>query len=78
MFSSLVHLTPSLRISYPYLIKFHEFVNKYPPPPPPQFFMGFLLAQAKNGDEQFWNIEIFMQPMGRLSMYSKCLDFIFF
>ncbi len=75
MFSSLVHLTPSLRISYPYLIKFHEFANKSTPP---KFIMGVLLAQAKNGDEQFWNIEIFMQPMGRLSMYSKCLDFLFF
>jgi hypothetical protein len=43
-------------------------MNKYP-----QFIMG-VLAQAKNGDKQFWNIEISCSQMGRLSMHSKCLD----
>ncbi len=27
MFSNLVHLIPSFNISYPYLIKFHDFMN---------------------------------------------------
>jgi hypothetical protein len=36
-----------------------------------------VLAQAKNGDAQFWNRN-FMQPMGRLNMPSKCLDFFSF
>jgi hypothetical protein len=27
MFSSLVHLIPSIDISYPYLIKFHDFAD---------------------------------------------------
>jgi hypothetical protein len=33
-----------------------------------------VLAQAKNGDKQFWK-KNFMQPMGRRSMHSKCLVF---
>jgi hypothetical protein len=37
-----------------------------------------VLAQAKNGDQQFFGNRNFMQPMGRLSMHSKCLDFISF
>ncbi len=47
-------------------------INKYPP-----FYNG-VLAQAKNGDEQFWNMQNFMQPMGRLSTHSKSLDFFSF
>jgi hypothetical protein len=37
-----------------------------------------VLGQAKNGDEQFWNMQNFMQAMGRLSTHSKCLDFFSF
>jgi hypothetical protein len=37
-----------------------------------------VLALAKNGDEQFWNMQNFMQPMGRLSTHSKCLDLFSF
>ncbi len=29
-----------------------------------------VLAQAQNGDEQFWKNKNFMQPMGRLNMHS--------
>jgi hypothetical protein len=36
-----------------------------------------VLAQPKNGDEQFWNM-YFIQTMGRLSMHSKCLVFFSF
>jgi hypothetical protein len=42
----------------------------------PKFIMG-VLAQAQNDDKQFWNIEISCQPIGRLSMHSKCLVFFF-
>jgi hypothetical protein len=36
-----------------------------------------ILYQAKNGENSFGN-KNFMQPMGRLSMHSKCLAFYFF
>jgi hypothetical protein len=38
-----------------------------------------VLAQAKNGDEQvFFGNRNFMQPIARLSMHSKCLEFFSF
>jgi hypothetical protein len=47
-------------------------MNKYP-----QFIMD-VLAQAKNGDKQFWNIEISCSQWERLSMHSNCLDLFSF
>jgi hypothetical protein len=36
-----------------------------------------VLAQAKNGNEQFWNMQNFMQPMGRLSTHVTLIFFLF-
>jgi hypothetical protein len=47
-------------------------MNKYP-----QFIMD-VLAQAKNGDKQFLNIEISCSQWERLSMHSNCLDLFSF
>ncbi len=38
--------------------------------------MRGILAQAKNGDNNFGNRN-FMQPMGRFNMHLKCFDFFF-
>ncbi len=57
----------------PHLINTKMNKHKYP-----QFIMG-VLAQAKNGDEQvFFGNRNFMQPIARLSMHSKCLEFFSF
>jgi hypothetical protein len=45
--------------------------NKYP-----QFIMG-VLAQAKNGDEQFWNIEIPCSQWEGSACTQSALNFFF-